>query len=677
MAKNIKGIESGYTDSDKNLINYMDELYEENSSQWLQFQREADIDARFAAGDQEGINNYVRDQFQFHQKSSFSINKIRPLRNQLVGYQMEHAKSSIVSPREESDQQGADDLSGVLQWTMNRMGAYKMITKAFKGALTTGIELMHTYMDYKDDPVNGDVACTSLAYNEFMVDPFFRKQDLTDCRYIWTRRYYSRSQLKSMLPGREEEIERLVNQYSRDGKFLYLPQNFNYRSNNQFPLDEFYYQTTEDQELLLDNVTGETAKWYGSKEDLDYFLAVHPLAKRLEIIKQPTTVVKRALVIQNQVFYHTPTEEAMEMYPFRPMVAYFEPESPYIYTRLQGIVRNLRDLQWAYNRRQRLQLNYLEAGISRGVRFMEDAFVDPNDAYMSGTGKAQPLKKSQKPISELVQDVPPPQIPPSWFQEMELLEKDMMNSLNLSDTSMGFEDSDKSGIISMLRQSAGMIGSKPLLDQADEGQLEISKLVLNQIQNHFSPQKMERILERPVDPNVKNKFFTKYDVVVEEGMMTNSQRQMQAAQMMELINMGINIPPEELIKTMNLQNKNEIIEIMTKQAQAQSQAAEQANQMQMAELDAKTNLANARAEADKGLAVERATRSDSNLSLSEERRMEAIKDLEQAEYNKIKALKELEGMDLEHLHKLLEIHQGLQAMELAKAESVAQDVGAK
>ncbi len=666
-----RNMEAGYVDNDRDLIQYMNSLYEENSSQWLQFQREADIDTRFAAGDQEGINQYVRGQFNYINKSSFGINKIRPMRNQIAGYQISRRKSSIVIPQEDSDQQGADDLSGVIMWTMKKMGAYKMISDSFRGCLTTGIDLMHAYVDYKDDPSSGDIMCTHLAYNEFMIDPFFRKADLTDCRYIWTRRYYSKPQLKMLFPGRDKEIDDLTTEYSRDGKFLYLPQNFNYRIGGQYPLDEFYYQTTEEVEVLLDQVTGETAKWYGSKEDLQFFVAYHPLAQQLEVIKRPQTVVKRALVVQNKVFYHSPKEEVMEMYPFRPMTCYFEPESPYIYTRIQGIVRNLRDLQWSYNRRQRLQLSYLEAGISRGVRFEEDAFVDPNDAYMQGMGKAQPIKKSQKTIAERVQDIPPPQIPPSWFQEMELLEKDMMNSLNLSETAMGFDDSDRAGIISMLRQSAGMTGLAPIMEQVDNSQIEFTKLVLNLIQNHFTPQKMERILNRPVDINVKNKFFTKYDVSVEEGMMTDSQRQMQAAQLMELMQMGIQIPPEQILKAVNIQDKGEVLQAVQQSQQQQSEMAMQQQQLEQAKLQAEINRENALAESDIGLAKERATRAASNMSLTEERRMEAIKDLEQAEFNKVKALKELEGMDVSQLSERVGILNALKESEEAEVQKLS------
>jgi len=89
----------------------------------------------------------------------------------------------------------------------------------------------------------------------------------------------------------------------------------------------------------------------------------------------------------------------------------------------------------------------------------------------------------------------------------------------------------------------------------------------------------------------------------------------------------------------------------------------------MQELQARANLANARAEADKGLAVERESRVYSNLSLMKEREMEGVKDLEQATLDKIKAIKELQGIDLDQIQKALVIIEQMKGKEEAAADT--------
>jgi len=93
-------------------------------------------------------------------------------------------------------------------------------------------------------------------------------------------------------------------------------------------------------------------------------------------------------------------------------------------------------------------------------------------------------------------------------------------------------------------------------------------------------------------------------------------------------------------------------------------------QLQMQELQARSNLANSRAAADKGLAIERTSRVAENQALAVERRAEAIKDLEAASLDKIKAAKELVGIDLTQLKQLIEIVEQLRSGEEEKAEAI-------
>ena len=92
--------------------------------------------------------------------------------------------------------------------------------------------------------------------------------------------------------------------------------------------------------------------------------------------------------------------------------------------------------------------------------------------------------------------------------------------------------------------------------------------------------------------------------------------------------------------------------MQAQQAQAQSAMQEQ---------QARTELAQARAEADRGLGMERISRINENQALAEERRAQGEKDNEIALLNFVKALKEIESVDLAHLEKLLALSSALKA----------------
>ncbi len=643
--------EEYYVDNDKSILSYMNEVYEQNSSQWLQFMYEGDIDTRFAAGDQEAIYNYIATNHNYYNRNQINFNLIRTIRNMISGHQRKTRKTSIVIPQELNDQQTADQLSDLLIWAMNKSDCYSAISKCFEGGITSGMNLLGLYMDYTDDPVNGDIKVSTVSYNAFLIDPFFKKLDLSDCNYLWTRKWLSKNQIKTLLPGREDEIDSLSVSGNRDGKFPYMPQSLNYFARYFLAYDEFWYLDSKIEPLILDQNTGETMPWKkGEGENLDLFLSQYPQLKKIEK-RVPT--VKLAIVVNNKVFYNGANPFNINNYPFVPFVGYFEPEIPYFHIRIQGIVRDLRDAQWSYNRRMRLNLDYLEAGISRGVKYVEDALVDPEDAFLSGAGRAIPIKKGHS-LDE-VREIPPPQIPASWFQEIEKLQSDMLKISGVNEELLGSADDDKAGVLSVLRQGAGLTTLQPLFDQLDQSQKLVGSLFLKLMQNNFSTEKMERIMNKKASPLIKNKNFLKFDSAVVDGTLTPTQQMMEFQQLWEMHKAGMPIPADILLKNAPLQNKQDLIDAIDKQQQQAQQAQQMQTQVQMQELNARTNLANARAEADRGLGIERASRVSENIEFANERAAKAEEDRTDSLLNQIKAIKELQQMDLSSLVEGLKI----------------------
>jgi hypothetical protein len=581
----------------------------------------------------------------------------------ISGHQRKTRKTSIVVPQEANDQSTADQLSALLLWSMQKCNAYNAISESFEGGITAGMNLLATYLDYNDDPINGDIKVSNVSYNAFLIDPFFHKLDLSDCNYIWTRKWLSKNQIKSLLPGREDEIDALSNEGNRDGKFPYMPQSMNYFSRALLPYDEFWYMDSRPENLLLDQETGETIKWRGEEENLEAFLATYPQIKK---IRKVIPSVKMAVVINQRTFFHGPNPYNVDCYPFVPFVGYFEPEIPYFHSRIQGIVRDLRDAQWSYNRRMRLNLDYLEAGISRGVKYIEDALVDPEDAFLSGAGRAIPIKKGH--TLDEVQELTPPQIPNSWFQEIEKLQSDMLKISGVNEELLGSADDDKAGILSILRQGSGLTTLQPLFDNLDLSQKIVGSLFLKLMQNNFSEAKIERILNEPVSPLIKQKNFLKFDSAVVDGTLTPTQQMMEFQQLWEMYQAGLPVPPDLLLKNAPLQNKKDLMEAVEAQQQAQQQIQQQTMQAQQQETQARTDLAYARAEADRGLGLERATRVQENLELANERAAKAVEDRSDAALNQIRAIKELQDMDLDQIIKGLQILEGLTRRNLEKEE---------
>ena len=663
-------------DGDTFIRQRMEDIYEQNSSQWLQYMYEGDIDTRMYSGDAEAIYTYIGQTYQYYKRNQVNFNKLRSIINMISGHQRKTRKTSVIIPQEPQDQLGADQLSASLLWSMQRANSFGLISQAFENACITGINLMSTWMDYTNDPVNGDIKSSVWAYNSFLMDPYFKKLNLEDCRYIWTRKWVTKDQAKIMLPMRAKEIESLSSAGTRDGKFPYQPESLNYQQMGLMTLDEFWYKDARKEKMLLDQISGETYKWRGPKDNLDRFLKTYPQVKMIE---QIIPTVRYAVVINDKVMIDGPNPYNIDKYPFVPFVCYFHPEIPYFPQRIQGVIRNLRDAQWSYNRRMRLNLDQLEAGISRGIKYIEDSLVDPEDAFLSGPGRALAVKRGHS-LDE-VQELQPPQIPPSWFQEIEKLDSDIMKIAGVNEELMGSADDDKAGILSMLRQGAGLTTLQPIFDNLDQSQKHLAQLYIDLMQNNWEAGKFTRILNEEPDPLIVSKYFSKFDIQIVDGALTPTQQVMEFKQLLEMIQAQIlpNSPEvfEILMKTAPLQNKKDLIEAMAKQQQAAAQQQQQQTQVALEELKAKANLANARAEADRGLGVERISRVEENRALAVERMEEAKKDKELADLHKAKAIKELTDVDLNQIQKAIALLQAIQNMQSAENSTEIEETSRK
>jgi hypothetical protein len=462
----------------------------------------------------------------------------------------------------------------------------------------------------------------------------------------------------------KDQIQSLNSYDARDGKFQFMPENYAYDKKKLLAYDEYYYRTYRKQNMLLDVQTGETLEWkVDDKEKLQQFMAMYP---QIQLIEQEVPTVKLVIRIQNKVLYHGPNPMGVDKYPFVPILGYFNPQMPYYPYRVQGVVRNLRDAQYLYNRRRIIELDILESQINSGWKYKENALVNPADVFnLAGQGKGLALK--EEAMMSDVEQIMPPQVPPSMTQLSELLAKEVQEISGVNEELLGSAVDDKAGILSMLRQGAGLTTLQILFDQLDQSQKLLGNLMIEYIQNNFTPGKVKRILEEEPSQEFYNKTFGQYDAAVEDGLNTTTQRQMQFAQMLQLREVGVPISTQDLLEAATLQNKTKIVENAVKQEQAAAQAQQMQQQFAMQEQQAKTDLAYARAAADQGLGIERLSRVQENRALAHERMAEAQKDRMSALLDLARAMSELDNLKLDKIAKVISLAKSMEPDENTKA----------
>lgn len=652
---------------DQTIIQDFDTYYQEAYQAWDPFFPLAERDLRFYLGDQWDEKE-KRQLFQ-EGRNQFVFNRCRRNVNMITGYQRKHRLSSVVTPVENSDQKTADQLSQLLLYAMNYGDGYQMISECFAGALKTGWNLCSVWVDYRDDPVNGDIKFNRETYNSFILDPYFTRLDLSDCGYILRRKYLNPQHVASLLPNQEKEVYALSNLgWSRDDKFTWLPYQRNPSGEELMAYNEMFEQKWRKVPTLVDMETGELLEFDVEREMIGWFLEQYP---QLEVVERPQRYILKHIILNDQVMRTEVNPNDLDIYPFVPFISIFEPESDQWGLKVQSLIRCMIDPQREANRRRSQMIDILDSQINSGWIANENSVINPRSLFQSSQGKVIWRREDAPPGA--LEKIPPAQIPPSMFQLQELFDRDMMEIAGINDAAFGqTENAGESGVMMMLRQGAAVVNLQELFDNLRYSQKSLSNIVLKLIQK-WSPSKVERIINEPPTPQFKEKDFTKYDIAVREGVLTDTQQQMYFRQLVELRQLGAPVTGEMLAKAAPIQGKTEYIEQLSQLEQQQAQATQQQQQIQGQVLDSQRQMAQAKAISDLALSKERFTRAVANLGLEDERASQAVENRADAALQRTRAMKELESLDDDRLLKYLQIVKMMEELNRQSEEEVKRE----
>lgn len=630
--------------------------YTANSALWLQ----GAIDKRFKVGDQNLYNQVYGQNSQNVQK--FFFNLIRRHINMIAGFQRKNRKSIITLPIQENDDPLADDYNKVLRWCDDRDGFQEYLSQSFEGALDTGETLLHLYPDYTNDAISGDLFTDSVAYNNYLIDQYTRKQDLSDCNGIWRRRWTSKIMAKMLLPGYGEEIDKMSPGGMKDGRFPLQAELQNVAINNLFTYDEFYYRTTRPGKMIIDPYSGESVEWEEDETEeegmMERVLYEQPW---LQVKKVDVPTVKLVISLGDKQVYHGKNLLSIDSYPFVPSQCYIEQDIQQYAWRKQGIIRNLRDSQFLYNFRKVIELQLLQSSLNAGWIYPVDVVPDPKCFRQSsgGDGFLIPLKKGHLPNE--IQRIEPVSIPQSLLELSNSLAEDITKISGVNEELLGSATDDKSGILSMLRQGAGLTTLQTIFDKLDYTQRLYGKIRLQAIRKNFSKGKIRNILGKDADPRFWTSHSQKYGVAVEEGNYSATQRQMELQQLLHFKELGMNIADKTIIRKAFISDKKSVLEDMEEQNQQQQQ-------QQQAEAEKADKLDQA-----KIMQMFSKSRLDmSKVAESEAKVQEIFASAEhkqsQADLDMVKTMIELEDLDLANFRSNLELAEYIKGVNKASQE---------
>jgi hypothetical protein len=655
----------GYVDpsdvSNKDLLQMMDWFYNSNypsnASLWMQ----GAIDMRFKVGDQ-GLYNQVYGNNNTGDAQRFFFNLIRRHINMVCGYQRKNRKSTISMPIHDQDDALADDINRVFRYCENRDGFQEYLSEAFEGSCSTGMTLLNMYLDFTNDPISGDIFTDAVPYNDYLIDQFFKKQDLSDCNGIWRRKWTSKTIAKGLLPGYEKEIDKMKPGGQKDGKFPVQAELNNVAMSNLFTYDQMCYRTTRPGKIILDPYTGESAEWEDNDEDeKDLMQRVLQQQPWLTVKEVQIPTVKMIIKLSDHVVYHGKNQLGIDSYPYVPSICYYEPNMKQFALRCMGIIRNARDSQFLYNMRKVIELKLLQSSVNAGWIFPVDVVTDmkafrQNDG---GSGFLIPLKSGRLPSE--IQRIEPVAIPQSLLELSNSLAEDITRITGINEELLGAATDDKSGILSMLRQGAGLVTLQTIFDKLDYTQRLYGDLRYKVIRKNFSKGKIRNILGKDPDPRFFSAAAQRFSIAVEEGNYSTTQKQMELQQLLHFKELGLPIPDKSILRAAFITDKKQIIEDMAQQNEQQQQAQQQQAQLDQQKIQAEVMGLQAKSQ------VDMAKQQDLHASVAE--RFAKIQDLQasaehkssQSDLDMVRTMIELEDMDLQNFRNNLELAEYIKA----------------
>ena len=659
--------DSGLEPDEGNIGNWLDNLRNKSrpaeDARWNQ----SNIDTLFYAGEQRFVNQYFNFTPQANWQN-FHFNICQQPINMVTGYQRQHRKSIQYLPSENADSETTDQYTKVVMHANHNRQILEKFSTACEQAAISGMVMIQPYLDYTDDPVNGTLDLKVWEYNSFLVDQYFRCPDMSDANFVWTQQYLSKTEADTLFPEQMARIVPMMGAPQRYSRFYFLPENYNMARNDLLVMNYVWYKWRRKKKMIYNRQTQETFDFGDTAEAMQEL--IQTVGSTFEVIEIEVPTWKMAVTINDQLMFQGLNPLGFDECPFIPVYWNYDPHLAYYDLRVRSLTRTMRDAQYLTNRRIILNHDISESSINSGWKYREDGIANPENLRYAGQGKDIIIKDTygQTPMDDVIQKIQPNAVPASDIQLAEQMIGMIFQTSGVQLENFGLgEHMDKaqSGLAIALKQGAGLMVLQKYFDQWDVSLKLLGALELKIVQNNWSPAKIARMIGETPTPYFFSKMFAKCKTVVEEGLDTPTQRQLEFKQMLDLNELlGGVIPAHLLLKNATVQGKKELMEALGQQQEHAAEMEQQKQLLEQAVLDAKLKESYSKSAGNIATARERHSRSESNVGLYEERMSEISKNHSSALKDKAEALEKI----LELVARYGEIEAGLRSQDLKSLE---------
>lgn len=526
MEEIIKIARECYNEAESNLKPLMDEMW---------------TDQKYALGDQwkEADAQKLMDEG----RPVLTINVLHKIIATISGMEKQNRADIRFFPIEGSDETLVAPWTKLVKWILSNAGSGIKRSYAFEDMLRTGIGYIVPEMRYDKDPINGDIYLTTESPFNILFDPHITEPTAEDAEYMIRHKRVVKSRLKLAYPHLRKDIDNL--RTSGQERFVMNYQHIRNERDQYVNVVEFWRRDYEEKEFMIKD--GMFVEFNGNSEMREYLKS-----DGMDFVKRSVPVIKLTIMADWElILYDGDHPHGVDMYPFIPIFCYFTPSHDSWELKVQGMVRQLRDIQNEKNKRRSQMLHQTNTATRSGWMFEEGAVEDLTVFEQSaGSGILIPYRYGKRP-----ERIEPPRGDQAMIQAEQMNDQDLIMAGPNPDLLGYAEDKGAPGITVRLRQKQGVAYLQGVFDNHSLSNRHLAKYIQKLALENFGQAKIQRILGSEVilpQDFMERSREIRYDAAIDESFSSPTNRIAMLDSMKQMQQYGIPVPPQMFVDMWDL-----------------------------------------------------------------------------------------------------------------------------
>lgn len=591
--------------------------------------KEMEKDFEFTLGKQ--WNDEDVQELEEHGRPALTINKIRPMIKLMTGIERQNRSDLVAFPEGEEDGIKSDIVTRLEKNVTKRSNLTIKTSGQFKTGVTCGLAWLEGYLIESDEEELPRLGFKDVSPFNVFYDPEAKEYDLSDAKFlIKFSPNLSKDQILELFPDKKDKIESLgkrtvdLDTYTDRGDLIdekdYPPLSQANDKEDQYDgydLIEYYYKENVEVQYLVDNKLGQK-KRVEDKTLAEAYIAAFPTETRIE--KKMEKQVKVKQIVGNEILFEGvawsyPKWKGYPLFPFMAEHTTIEVKNKEL--RIQGIPRQLRDLQREFNKRRSQELAHLNSTVNSGWWYsagsLAKSVINALKKFGSSPGFVGEVDLS-KSGGQFPQRIVPQPLSQGHAQLAQENAQDLKEISGVNPDLLANDSESQSGRAILLKQRQGLVMVQESLDNYSETKKIIGRFILSQLSEIYNVETAVRVigeqyfkneqafhspvmgedqkpvinpqtgeLETEVDMNIVGQVITQilndtslgvYDVTVGEGAYNETTKLANQATLDSMLEKGFPVPPEVYVQESNLpeSSKTKILQAITRQQLAVTQA---------------------------------------------------------------------------------------------------------